>query len=103
LFYFSVKESVEAFKRYWLSISMVSSWFGLSVFYFLLFSEFRDTRSLYKVSPCVHALWLYTTHVHTLAVGLLVACLCRIVFAEGKAIILSLDESYTSQVFESLS
>jgi hypothetical protein len=52
---------------------------------------------------CVHALWFYTSRVHTLVVGLSVACLGMIAFVEGKAVILSLDESYTSQVFESLS
>jgi hypothetical protein len=51
----------------------------------------------------VHTLWFYTARVHMLIVELSVVCLCRIVFVEGEAVILSLDKSYTSQVFESLS
>jgi hypothetical protein len=101
VFVFSVKKSVQAFKGSWLSISVVSSWFWVVCFHF--FSEFRYTRGLYKVSPCVHALCLYTACVRTLAVRLTVACLYMILFVEGKAVILSLDKNYTSQVFESLS
>jgi hypothetical protein len=101
LFAFSVKKSVQAFKE--ILVINISGLFLVWVVCFYFFSEFRDTRGLYKVSPRVHALCLYTARVHTLVVGLSVACLCRIVFVEGKAVILSLDENYTSQVFESLS
>jgi hypothetical protein len=101
LFVFSVKKECPSLQG--ILVINISGLFLVWAICFYFFSEFRDTRGLYKVSSRVHAFCIYTTHVHMLVVGLSVACLCRIVFVEGKAVILSLDENYTSQVFESLS
>jgi hypothetical protein len=70
---------------------------------FSFFSEFRYTCGLYKVNPHVHALCLYPTCVRMRAVRVTFMFLYMILVVEGKAVILSLDKNYSSQVFESLS
>jgi hypothetical protein len=73
LFVFSVRKNIQAFKGPWLSIPEASSWSGLFVVIFPL--EFRYTHNLYKVSPLVHASYLYLARVCTCAILVTVLCL----------------------------
>jgi hypothetical protein len=99
LFFVSVRKSLQAFKGPWLSIPEASSWSGQPVLIFSL--EFRYTRGLYKVSPCVHTFCLYSACICTRVVLVIVACLDMLLFVQSGEVIPSFDKKYSSQVFES--
>ena len=60
--------------------------------------EFRYTRGLYKVSSRVHAFCLCSARVCTHAILVTVACLDRLLFVQGGAVIPLFDKKYSSQV-----
>jgi hypothetical protein len=59
---FSVRKSIQAFKGSWLSISVVSSWFGLSIFIFFQSLDIHAacTRSDHVYTPSVSIQHVFT-------------------------------------------